>query len=178
MVLIFISGVAVGGVAGSMIMRERMLNIFRHPEQAADRFLPQLRAELNLSDEQMTMVTGIVRNRYARMEAIRAEAWPKQMDEFETMQQEIREVLDQRQLEAWRALSTKVERQYFPARPTGPPPADFLFRQFDANSDGAIVPDEVPPPMWIRLQGADANGDGRVSPEEYESALPPRNAGS
>lgn len=173
--LIFLSGGVVGAVSGGLWMRDRMISMIQHPEQVPDRVLPRIRSVLSLSDEQARTVEESVRRRHAAMESLRAETYPKQLAEFKAMQSEVAEVLTPEQRSKWSSLSDSVEQRYLPVQPVGPPPADLIFRRFNANNDGALTEDEVPPGMWRRLRMADKNGDGKVTLQEYLDALPKGN---
>lgn len=176
LLLIFLSGGVVGAVSGGFWMRDHMISMMRHPEQVPDRIMPRIRSELALNDDQARKVEVIVRRRHAAMESLRAETYPKQLAEFKAMHTEVAEILTPEQLSKWSALCDSVEQRYLPVRPAGPPPADLLFRRFDANNDGALTEDEVPPGMWRRLRTADKDGDGKVTLREYLDALPKGNS--
>ena len=169
---IFVSGGIVGAVGGSMWTRNRILDMLLHSAKIPDRILPRIKSALQLTDEQARRVEDIVRRRHSLMEALRADAYPKQMAEFSSMRKEVDEVLTSEQRRKWSALCDTIERRFLPAQPVGPPPANMIFYQFDADNDGALAQEEVPPRMWLRLQQADQDADGYVTREEYTNGQP------
>lgn len=168
--LTFLGGGVVGAVGGAVWTRETMLAAMRTPEALPDRILPRLRADLGLTPDQAARVEEIVRRRHAALEAVRAEAYPRQVAEFQAMRAEVDAVLTPDQRARWAAVGAGVEQRYLPARPPGPPQADALFLRFDADGDGALTEREVPPAVWHRLRAADRDGDGRVTLREYREA--------
>lgn len=169
---IFFCGTVAGTAIGALWMRDRMIAILRHPEQLPNRILPRIRATLSLSDDQARRVNVLVRKRHAVMESLRAESYPRQLEEFKAMQSEIAELLSPQQRLAWAKLCETVENCYLPVRPAGPPAAELIFDQFDANHDEGLEEDEVGAGMWRRLKMADHNSDGKVTREEYLKAQP------
>lgn len=164
---VFLGGGIVGAASGGLMVRNRMISMIRHPELVTDRIMPRVRSEIGLTPDQAAVVEEIVRHRHAAMESLRAETYPRQVAEFQAMRAEVAATLDPGQRERWFDLCSSVETRYLPSAPMGPPPADLLFRNFDANHDGILIEDEVPKGMWWRLKNADADGNGGVTADEY-----------
>ena len=99
--VIFLSGGIVGFAAGGYWMRDRMNFMIRHPQQVMDRLFPQIQSELGLNDEQARKVEEIMRQRYASMESVRAEFVPKQMAQFEVLNNEVAQILNPEQKSKW-----------------------------------------------------------------------------
>jgi hypothetical protein len=104
------------------------------------------------------------------MKSIQMESHPLILAEFQAMREDGRAVLNPEQQETWAALCERLESRYLPRSP-GPPPADLLFKNFDANQDGRLSEEEVFPVMWWRLQHVDHNRDHEITRQEYESSL-------
>ena len=173
--LIFVSGIVVGGVGGSLVTQHRMLAMLRSPAQVPDRIMPQIRSRLRLDAKQAAQVEEIVRQRYANIESLRAEVYPEQREEFSAMHDDVAPLLDEQQKVAWNALCQTVEERYLPRKPAGPP-IDLIFWRFDANDDNILSQEEVPPRMWLRLSMADEDGNGNVTPVSYTHLTLPTKA--
>ncbi len=171
--VVFACGAIVGGVGGSLLTRQRMLAFLRNPEQVPDRIVPLIQSELGLNSEQAAQVEEIVRQRYARIESLRAEVYPSQREEFAAMYKDVVPLLNEQQQRAWTELRNTVEQHYLPREPPGPP-IDLIFFRFDANDDNILKEDEIPPRMWLRLGTADVDRNGMVTREEFMNAAPNR----
>ena len=141
----------------------------KHSENLASRISPQIVNTVGLRTEQLDRVEALISKRYDRMEALRAETYPLQLAEFDQLCSEIDEELDSTQRVKWAALVSKLKNEYLPLPPVAPPTADFLFKNFDANSDDILDSSELPPPMWMRVRNADSDSDGRVTRSEFEA---------
>lgn len=171
--LVFACGAIVGGVGGNILTRHRMLTILRNPGQSPDRIMPLIRSKLALSNEQAEQIKEIIRQRYANMELLRAEIYPRQREEFTAMRDDVAPLLNEQQQAAWAALCNMVEQRYLPREPAGPP-IDLIFFRFDANDDDILSEDEIPPRMWTRLSIADKDEDGDVTRDEFANSTPNR----
>ena len=170
--IIFISGGIVGFAAGGYWMRDRMNFMIRHPQQVMEKLFPQLQSELGLNDEQARKVEEIMRQRYASMESVRAEFFPKQMAEFEVLNNEVAQILNPEQKSKWSKIVRGAEKRHMPVSPENRPAADMIFGRLDANKDGALTEKEVPPLAWQKIKIADKDKDGKVTLSEYQSAFP------
>lgn len=170
--VIFLSGGIVGFAAGGYWMRDRMNFMIRHPQQVMDRLFPQIQSELGLNDEQARKVEEIMRQRYASMESVRAEFVPKQMAQFEVLNNEVAQILNPEQKSKWSKIVRGAEKRHMPVSPENMPAPDMIFGRLDANKDGALTEKEVPPLAWQKIQIADKDKDGKVTLSEYQSAFP------
>ena len=169
--VIFLSGGIVGFAAGGYWMRDRMNFMIRHPQQVMDRLFPQIQSELGLNDEQARKVEEIMRQRYASMESVRAEFVPKQMAQFEVLNNEVAQILNPEQKSKWSKIVRGAEKRHMPVSPENMPAPDMIFNRLDANKDGAPTEKEVPPLAWQKIQIADKDKDGKVTLSEYQSAF-------
>ena len=170
--VIFLSGGIVGFAAGGYWMRDRMNFMIRHPQQVMEKLFPQLQSELGLNDEQARKVEEIMRQRYASMESVRAEFVPKQMAQFEVLNNEVAQILNPEQKSKWSKIVRGAEKRHMPVSPENMPAPDMIFGRLDANKDGALTEKEVPPLAWQKIQIADKDKDGKVTLSEYQSAFP------
>lgn len=169
--IIFISGGIVGFAVGGYWMRDRMNFMIRHPQQVMEKLFPQLQSELGLNDEQARKVEEIMRQRYASMESVRAEFVPKQMAEFEVLNNEVAQILNPEQKSKWSKIVRGAEKRHMPVSPENMPAPDMIFNRLDANKDGALTEKEVPPLAWQKIQIADKDKDGKVTLSEYQSTF-------
>lgn len=169
--IIFISGGIVGFAVGGYWMRDRMNFMIRHPQQVMEKLFPQLQSELGLIDEQARKVEEIMRQRYASMESVRAEFVPKQMAEFEVLNNEVAQILNPEQKSKWSKIVRGAEKRHMPVSPENMPAPDMIFNRLDANKDGALTEKEVPPLAWQKIQIADKDKDGKVTLSEYQSTF-------
>jgi hypothetical protein len=170
--VIFLSGGIVGFAAGGYWMRDRMNFMIRHPQQVMDRLFPQLQSELGLNDEQARKVEEIMRQRYASMESVRAEFVPKQMAQFEVLNNEVAQILNPEQKSKWSKIVRGAEKRHMPVSSENMPGADMIFNRLDVNKDGSLTEAEVPPLAWQKIKIADKDKDGKVTLLEYQSAFP------
>jgi hypothetical protein len=169
--IIFISGGIVGFAVGGYWMRDRMNFMIRHPQQVMEKLFPQLQSELGLNDEQARKVEEIMRQRYASMESVRAEFVPKQMAEFEVLNNEVAQILNPEQKSKWSKIVRGAEKRHMPVSPENMPAPDMIFNRLDANKDGALTEKEVPPLAWQKIKIADKDKDGKVTLSEYQSGF-------
>ncbi len=169
--IIFISGGIVGFAVGGYWMRDRMNFMIRHPQQVMEKLFPQLQSELGLNDEQARKVEEIMRQRYASMESVRAEFVPKQMAEFEVLNNEVAQILNPEQKSKWSKIVRGAEKRHMPVSPENMPAPDMIFNRLDANKDGALTEKEVPPLAWQKIKIADKDKDGKVTLSEYQNAF-------
>jgi hypothetical protein len=167
---IFLCGGVVGGAVSRLIVRNQMLSTMRNPGEVPNRIVPMVIHSLDLTGERARQVEALIRNHYRQMEVLRAQTYPQQIAEFESMCTAINKHLDESQQHTWAELTAVMRERYLPVAPVRIPPSDFLFSTFDANHDESLDESEVPPRMWRHLRNADTDSDGVVSRPEFESA--------
>jgi hypothetical protein len=115
--LIFVSGVVVGGGVTLIAVRNRALRAIHHPEEAPPRIAARLRSALALSAEQTRQVETIVRTRQQALQAIRREVQPRVVAELDRVESEIAAVLDAEQRAKWHALFNHLRETWLPPPP-------------------------------------------------------------
>ena len=118
--LIFVSGLIVGGGTMLITVRHRALRVLHHPEEVPARIAARLRWKLGLSDEQTQQVEQIVRKRQQALQAIRREVQPRVTIELDRVEAEIAITLDDAQRAKWHALFAKLRETWIPPPPTRP----------------------------------------------------------
>ncbi|MFO0940669.1 MAG: hypothetical protein U0930_07870 [Pirellulales bacterium] len=166
----FLCGCIVGGAITRVIVRYQLQTALKTSDNLASRIAPQLVHSIGLRDEQRDRIQELLQLRYERLESLRAETYPLQLAEFDTLCSEIEAELDERQKSKWENLVAKLKQDCMPPAPISPPATDFLFSNFDSNRDGQLEQSELPGRMWFHVRNADADGDGLVSKSEFEAA--------
>ena len=116
LLLIFLSGMIIGGVVGRIVTRQQMLGIFRNQSQISERVLPHVASKLDLSPDQTSQVNSILQRHFATMETTRAESATQLIREFDLMQADVEKILTADQVERWKRLCELVKHRYLPAR--------------------------------------------------------------
>jgi len=119
-ILIFVSGLIVGGGLTLITVRHRALRAIHHPDEVPPRIAAHLRWKLGLSDEQTRQVEQIVRKRQQALQAIRRDVQPRVTIELDRVESEIAATLDDAQREKWRALFTNLRETWIPPPPKQP----------------------------------------------------------
>ena len=83
----------------------------------AEDIVSRLRFRLNLSDEQSEAVRVIVEKRHVRLIEVRQTSSQAMHDEFNTMELEIANVLDEIQAIHWRVIASTVRSRFLPPNP-------------------------------------------------------------
>jgi hypothetical protein len=114
MVIVFLSGAAVGGGVMTVVVESHNRDVMQHPERMMTRILPALQQKLGLSAEQSEQVNEIIRRHHGRLEAIRDDVRPRFRAELKAMDDEIAGVLDGPQKEAFSAWSEGMRNRCLP----------------------------------------------------------------
>lgn len=122
--LIFAAGGIVGAMLATKTIHSRM-NYYRdHPEALAAAVVTRLKHELGLNEEQVGKVKEIVTPRHARIAEYQQQSATAIHNEFTLMEDEVAEVLDEKQKALWRELTNSVRERYLPKTQSGAIPAD------------------------------------------------------
>jgi hypothetical protein len=119
--LIFVSGLIVGGGVTLITVRHRALWAIRHPDEVPPRVAAHLRWKLGLSDEQTEQVERIVRKRQQALQEIRREVQPRVTAELDRVESEIDVVLNAGQRTKWHKLFAHLRDTWLPLPPPQPP---------------------------------------------------------
>ncbi len=115
LLLIFLSGLVIGGVVGRIVTRQQMLGIFRNQAQIPERILPHVASRLDLSPDQTSQVNLILHRHFSTMESTRAENASQLIRAFDLMQADVEKILTSSQVERWQELCALVKHRYLPA---------------------------------------------------------------
>ena len=116
LLVVFAAGGVVGGMMASKVIHSRMETYRQQAPIFSEDIVMRLRHRLELSDEQAVDVKAIVERHHSRMIEYRTDGSAKMHTEFDTMVEEIGEVLDEAQAEKWHFIAQHVRQTYLPAR--------------------------------------------------------------
>ena len=120
-VVIFVCGAVIGSAATLLIVRDRVLHMLRHPDEAPARITARLRRKLRLSDEQAEQVEAILARRQAALQEIRCKVQPTVERHLDAARDEIAAVLTPEQAETWHAHFTRLRDTWVPPLPPQDP---------------------------------------------------------
>jgi hypothetical protein len=113
-IVIFVSGLAVGGGATFIVLRNRVLQAIRHPEAEPARIADTLRHRLDLTPQQTSQVEEIVRAREGALLKIRRDVQPRVVVELDLVEEQVAGVLNDRQREKWHKLFSELRATWLP----------------------------------------------------------------
>ena len=119
-IMIFLGGAITGAGLATMHIHHVLHDFLHHTDRIPDAVIPHLKRGLNLTDDQFRRVDQIIRAHHEKLDQVRRGAVSKVQEEFDSLDQEINEVLDDRQREEWRRRFHHVREMWFPL--TNPPP--------------------------------------------------------
>lgn len=114
---VFASGIGVGAVSASRYVLARMQHYRAHPEALPSEITDTLASRLALNDEQSEKVLVIITHRHGRIEAARQASAPEIHSEFDLMEQEVADVLDEHQRRRWHETAQWVRESFLPLNP-------------------------------------------------------------
>ncbi|MGQ9650784.1 MAG: hypothetical protein ACUVXJ_11795 [Phycisphaerae bacterium] len=115
--LLLFSGMVIGSGATLIIVQRVVQHRMRHPEQLPGRAAARLRKPLGLSDEQVTRIRSILRERLARLQALRREWQPQLEAELDGIEKDVAAALQPEQAEKWRRIARDKREQWLPLLP-------------------------------------------------------------
>lgn len=114
LLVVFASGIGVGAVGASRYMLGRMQHYRAHPEDLPGEITDTLTGRLGLSEDQSEQVLATIKHRHARIEEIRQTSAPGIHREFDLLEQEVANVLDERQKQRWLSTADWVRKSFLP----------------------------------------------------------------
>lgn len=117
LLVIFVSGAAVGAAGALLVLRQQVLNAIHNPRQTASRVAQHISRKLDLDPEQSRRVAEIVNQRQQALQAIRREVQPRVEGELSQLEKQIAEVLNEKQKEKWHATCDSYRRLWLPPVP-------------------------------------------------------------
>jgi hypothetical protein len=115
--VVFVSGLILGGGAVGISIRNQLLSAIHHPERQPAVIAARLRRSLRLSPEQTQQVEQILTARQAALDSIRREVQPRVVGELDLVEGQIAEVLDSRQREQWHHSFRQLRESWLPPLP-------------------------------------------------------------
>ena len=123
MLVIFVSGFAMGSAGSWMVLRKMLLSMLHHPEQAAPQIAVRLGSRFGWSKKETAQVEKVIRAHQENLQAIRRDVQPRVLSELKQMEDEIAAVLTPRQQAAWHASCAQQARIWIPEmQPSEPSP--------------------------------------------------------
>lgn len=117
LLVVFVSGIGVGAVSASRYMLARMQRYRAHPEVLPGEITNSLAHRLSLTGEQSEAILKVVTLRHGRIEEIRQSSAPDIHSEFDLLEQEVADVLNDDQKQAWLDTSEWVRKSFLPLNP-------------------------------------------------------------
>ena len=104
MVVVVVSGLAIGGAGALLVARNVVIGLIQHPERTMPELAQLLGRRLRLTPDQVRRVEEILVAREKRIEALRREVQPRIGGELDKIEEEVSGVLDPQQRERWQKL--------------------------------------------------------------------------
>lgn len=124
LLLVFSAGGIVGAMVAAKTIHSRMNYYREHPEALPAAMVPRLKYELGLNEEQVERVRDIITPRHARIAEYQQQNARAMHNEFKLMEEEVAQVLDEKQNAMWREVTNSVRERYLPKTQTVDIPAD------------------------------------------------------
>lgn len=115
--VVFTAGGVSGAMVASQLIYSRLQYYNEHAGELPNDILPGLQRRLGLSESQAERVRGVIERRHPRMLEHRHKGAQAMLDEFNAMEQEIADVLDEGQKTDWHATADSVRRRFLPPAP-------------------------------------------------------------
>lgn len=112
--LIFVSGMVVGGLVTMHRMHHRMRNFEKDRPEIAFRILQRLNHEYHFSEEQKLQAKDIIERHLDDVVALRNEVRPRIESNFKKFEDEMGEIMEEEQREKWRHDIRHFGKRMFP----------------------------------------------------------------
>jgi len=120
--VIFVSGVVVGGGLTFKIITSGFKRSFQDPEVSAERITNRMKRRLDLTDEQFVQVRRIILERQKAFQSMRKQVRPQLEAQIEKTRQELAAVLSPEQARKWEKRFGHFLKFWLPPQPGDPPP--------------------------------------------------------
>jgi hypothetical protein len=120
--IIFVSGVLVGGGLTFKFITAGFKRSFQEPEALAESITHRMKKRLDLTDEQALQVRRIILERTKAFQSLRKEVQPKLEAEIENTRREVAAVLTPEQARKWEKSFRRFSRFWLPSLPGHHPP--------------------------------------------------------
>ena len=120
--VIFVSGVLVGGGLTFKIITSGFKRSFQDPEVSAERITNRMKRRLDLTDEQVVQVRRIILERQKAFQSMRKQVRPQLEAQIEKTRRELAAVLSPDQARKWEKRFGHFLKFWLPPQPGDPPP--------------------------------------------------------
>jgi hypothetical protein len=120
--VIFVSGVLVGGGLTFKVITSGFKRSFQDPAVLADRITHRMKKRLNLTDEQAVRVRRIILEQQKAFQSLRKQVRPQLEAQIEKTRQELAAVLTPEQARKWEKRFGHFLKFWLPPQPGDPPP--------------------------------------------------------
>jgi TolA-binding protein len=120
--VIFVSGVLVGGGLTFKIITSGLKRSFQDPEVSAERITNRMKKRLDLTEEQVVQVRRIILERQKAFQSMRKQVRPQLEAQIEKTRQELAAVLSPEQARKWEKRFGRFLKFWLPPQPGDPPP--------------------------------------------------------
>jgi len=120
--VIFVSGVLVGGGLTFKIITSGFKRSFQDPEVSAERITNRMKRRLDLTDEQVVQVRRIILERQKAFQSMRKQVRPQLEAQIDKTRQELAAVLSPEQARKWEKRFGHFLKFWLPPQPGEPPP--------------------------------------------------------
>ncbi|MEM9355722.1 MAG: hypothetical protein AAGB04_05885 [Pseudomonadota bacterium] len=117
LLVVFAGGVGVGAIGASRYILTRMQHYRAHPKALPAEITSTLTGRLGLVEKQSEDVLAVITHRHGRIEAMRQRSAPDIHSEFDLMEQEVADVLDEQQQRQWSEIADWVRKSFLPLNP-------------------------------------------------------------
>ncbi|OGR18100.1 MAG: hypothetical protein A3K53_12660 [Deltaproteobacteria bacterium RIFOXYB2_FULL_66_7] len=117
MLAMFLSGMGIGIGGTLIVVRNRILDAFHHPEKAPKQIADRLRNKLSLTEAQASRVEAILQAHQVELRKIRRVAQPQVEAQLDQVEQEIDQMLDAGQQAKWHEMMSSLREVWIPTRP-------------------------------------------------------------
>jgi hypothetical protein len=120
--VIFVSGVLVGGGLTFKFITSGFKRSFQDPSVLADRITHRMKKRLNLTDKQAVQVRRIILEQQKAFQSLRKQVRPELEAQIEKTRQELAAVLTPEQARKWEKRFGRFLKFWLPPQPGDPPP--------------------------------------------------------
>ncbi len=120
--VIFISGVLVGGGLTFKVIAGGFKRFFQDPEILADHITHRMKRQLHLTEEQSVQVRRIILEQQKAFQSLRKKVWPELEAQIEKTRRELAVVLTPEQARKWEKRFGRFSKYWLPPPPGDRPP--------------------------------------------------------
>ncbi len=114
--VIFVSGVLVGGGLTFKVITSGFKRSFQDPAVSAERITHRMKKRLDLTDDQVVRVQRIILERQKALQSLRKQVWPQLEAQIEKTRQELAAVLTPEQARKWEKRFSRFMEFWLPPK--------------------------------------------------------------